>query len=229
MFGTVLALLVGIQSGITFGQAAASPSSCGSGQLALEGSTAFAPVAEQIATEYRGTCHAAAISVSAIATFNGLNAVNSSGDVRASASSSAGHSTSSPSSASSASSISAASAAASSPAAWSNTSAPASPPAATQMAMSDGPAPSGYSALVGHPIAVIIFAMVVNRQANVFNLTTAQARGIFSGSITNWQQVGGANMPVRIVSRHRRVGHAGGPLTPRCSAATSPPSRRTTA
>ena len=157
-FGTVLALLVGVQAGITFGQGPSVPSSCATGRLVLEGSTAFAPVAREISQAYTGTCPGASISVSAIATFNGLNAVNNAG--------AAGRRT-----------------------------------GQQQIAMSDGPAPNGYSALIGHPAAVIIFAVVVNKQANVFNLTVPQVRGIFSGAITNWQQVGGADLPVRIVAR----------------------------
>jgi phosphate transport system substrate-binding protein len=157
-FGTVLALLVGVQAGITFGQAPSLPSSCATGRLVLEGSTAFAPAAQEISQAYTSTCTGASISVSAIATFNGLNAVNSSNT--------AGHQT-----------------------------------APQQIAMSDGPAPDGYPALVGHPVAVIIFAVVVNKQANVFNLTVPEVRGIFAGTITNWRQVGGADLPVRIVAR----------------------------
>ncbi|MBO0820273.1 MAG: substrate-binding domain-containing protein [Nocardiopsaceae bacterium] len=75
------------------------------------------------------------------------------------------------------------------------------PGTASQIAMSDGPAPKGYPALVGHPVAVIIFGVVVNKDTNVYNLTTQQIRGIFAGTITNWRQVGGANLPVRIVAR----------------------------
>jgi phosphate transport system substrate-binding protein len=166
-FGSVLLLLVGIQAGITFGQTPAMPSGCGSGQLALEGSTAFAPTAQEIGAAYTAVCRGAAVSVSAIATFNGLNAV-ATGD-------SAGHS---------------------------QTAAKATRPGiATQIAMSDGPAPAGYPMLVGHPVAVILFAVVVNKQANVFNLTAAQLRDIFLGTITNWNQVNGADLPIRIVAR----------------------------
>lgn len=157
VFGATLVLLAGIQGGITFSQGDVMPSACGAGQLTLEGSTAFAPVARQIGEEYTSMCHAAAISVNGIATFNGLNALNSAGNSRQRAS--------------------------------------------TQIAMSDGPAPSGYPTLIGHPVAVIIFAVVVNRQADVFNLTVADLRGIFSGTITNWRQVNGADLPIRIVSR----------------------------
>ena len=48
---------------------------------------------------------------------------------------------------------------------------------------------------------MIIFAVVVNRQAGVFNLTGNQLRGIFSGTIKNWRQVNGANLPIKIVAR----------------------------
>src|ERR1700722_637916 len=69
-FGSVLLLLVGVQAGFTFGQAAAAPAYCASGRLTLEGSTAFAPTAQAIGSAYASACHGAAISVSAIATFN---------------------------------------------------------------------------------------------------------------------------------------------------------------
>lgn len=157
-FGTLLALLVGIQAGITGGQGPLTPSSCGTGRLVLEGSTAFAPAATQVGGAYTTMCRGASISVAAIATFNGLNAVNSSGTEK-------------------------------------------DGPAAAQIAMSDGPAPTGYPALVGHPIAVIIFGMVLNKDTGVFNLTTQEVRDIFLGTITNWRQVGGANLPIRIVAR----------------------------
>ena len=157
-FGAVLALLVGIQAGVSGGQQPPTASSCGTGRLILEGSTAFAPVAKQIGGAYSEACHGATIPVGAIGTFNGLNAVNNSRAAKAGS-------------------------------------------GAAQIAMSDGPAPSGYPALVGHPVAVIIFGVVLNKDAGVFNLTTQQIRDIFLGTITNWRQIGGANLPIRIVAR----------------------------
>jgi len=165
-FGGAVALLLGLQAGVTFSQAAELPAFCQAGRLTLEGSTAFAPVAEQIGRAYSGACPGAVISVTAISTFNGLNALNSAGSSRAGSKRAA----------------------------------------TTQLAMSDGPAPGGYPALVGHPVAVIIFAIVVNKQAGVFNLTTAQLRGMFAGTITNWKQVGGADLPVRLVGRTSESG-----------------------
>jgi len=162
-FGCVLLLLVGVQAGFTFGQSPSQPSYCAGGRLALEGSTAFAPTAGKIGSAYTSACRGASISVSATATFNGLNAVQESGSAAEQAS-----------------------------AATSGT---------TQVAMSDGPAPAGYPSLVPHAIAVIIFAAVVNRDTNVFSLTTGQLKGVFDGTVTNWKQVGGADLPVKIVAR----------------------------
>ena len=74
-------------------------------------------------------------------------------------------------------------------------------PGTEQLAMSDGPVPAGYPTLSGHPVAVILFAVVVNKGTHVFNLTTAQLRGIWLGTITNWKQLGGPDRPISIVAR----------------------------
>jgi phosphate transport system substrate-binding protein len=197
-FGSVLLLLVGIQAGFTFGQASAAPSYCASGRLVLEGSTAFAPTAQEIGSAYTAACHGAAISVSAIATFNGLNAV---ADANA---------TSEPSTDESGAGQSGAGQSGTGQANADGTGAgqPSSGGTATalaagteQIAMSDGPAPVGYPTLVGHPVAVMLFAVVVNKQLDIYNLTTTQLRDIWLGKITNWGQAGGPNLPVRIVAR----------------------------
>jgi phosphate transport system substrate-binding protein len=138
------------------------PTYCATGQLNLSGSTAFAPAAKAIASAYTSVCPGASISVSPIATFNGLNAVVAQ--------------------------------------AGAETSGPADP-GPEEMAMSDGPVPQGYSALTGNPVAVILFAVVVNSETGIYNLTVAQLRGIFLGKITNWKQVGGPNLTIKIVAR----------------------------
>lgn len=162
VFGSVLLLLVGIQAGITFSQSPALPSYCAGGRLTLSGSTAFAPTAQEIASSYAAACHGAAISVSAIATFNGLNAVAAEGEQ--------------------------------------GRSSPADPPGG-QMAMSDGQAPAGYPTLKGNPVAVIVFAVVLNKGIGIYNLTAVQLRDIWLGTVTNWKQLGGSDLPIRIVAR----------------------------
>ena len=94
-----------------------------------------------------------------------------------------------------------------------------------EIAMSDGPAPAGgtYRSLVGTPVGVIIFTVVVNQQTRVYNLTTGELRKIFTGAITYWSQrpIGGPDLPVSIVSRHPGSGsrrafdqYVLGPATP---------------
>ena len=74
--------------------------------------------------------------------------------------------------------------------------------AETMIAMSDGPAPPDYPALISSPVGLIIFTLVVNSRTGVFKLTTAQLRQIFSGTISNWQQLDGPNLPISIISRY---------------------------
>ncbi|TCC47748.1 hypothetical protein E0H75_23660 [Kribbella capetownensis] len=50
-------------------------------------------------------------------------------------------------------------------------------------------------------MAVVVFAVVINRSAAVTSLTTAQLRAIYNGQITNWKDVGGKDLPIRMVSR----------------------------
>lgn len=66
---------------------------------------------------------------------------------------------------------------------------------------SDTLAGAGQTDLVDHQVNVAIFGVIVNFQADVKNLTTAQIQGICNGTYTNWNQVGGANLPIVVVSR----------------------------
>jgi phosphate transport system substrate-binding protein len=50
-------------------------------------------------------------------------------------------------------------------------------------------------------IAVDGLAIIVNPQNPVDNLTLNQVRGIFTGNINNWNQVGGPNQQINIVNR----------------------------
>ena len=68
------------------------------------------------------------------------------------------------------------------------------------IAMSDGPAEDAPN-LRGEPVAVVVFAVMLNRAADVTALSTTQLREIYSGKITNWKQVGGRDLPIRMVSR----------------------------
>jgi len=52
-----------------------------------------------------------------------------------------------------------------------------------------------------NPVAVDGVALVVHPDNPVSDLSLAQAQALFSGNIDNWSLVGGAEMPVEIVSR----------------------------
>jgi len=54
---------------------------------------------------------------------------------------------------------------------------------------------------VEHVVALDALAVVVHPKNNVSKLTTEQVKDIFTGKITNWSQVGGANRKIVLVSR----------------------------
>lgn len=68
------------------------------------------------------------------------------------------------------------------------------------LAYSDLPS-SGRSGLVDYQVAALMFAVVVNSDTGVTNLTTAQLQAIYTGRVTNWSQVGGSNESVVILTQ----------------------------
>jgi phosphate transport system substrate-binding protein len=72
---------------------------------------------------------------------------------------------------------------------------------------SDIPAdPKKYPDLADHQVCVIGFAVIANPGANVKDLKKSQLADIFSGKITNWKEVGGADQKIVIVNRPRTSG-----------------------
>ncbi|ANK59987.1 phosphate ABC transporter substrate-binding protein PstS family protein [Loigolactobacillus backii] len=55
--------------------------------------------------------------------------------------------------------------------------------------------------LVDHRVAVVGITPVVNKKVGVTNLSFAQLKAIFTGQVTNWQQLGGADLPIVLVNR----------------------------
>ena len=60
--------------------------------------------------------------------------------------------------------------------------------------------------LLPRPIAFLLFTLVVNKDAGVQDLTLAQVKDVFAGRVSNWSQVGGRDLPVRIVDREGSSG-----------------------
>ena len=61
--------------------------------------------------------------------------------------------------------------------------------------------PDETPGLTQHVVALDGIAFVVNTQNPVTALTREQARSIFTGDITNWSAVGGADRPIVVVNR----------------------------
>ncbi|WP_238882513.1 phosphate ABC transporter substrate-binding protein [Clostridium sp. YIM B02551] len=61
--------------------------------------------------------------------------------------------------------------------------------------------PEDAKALVDHKVVAQGFAVVVNKNLNVTNLTKKQIQDIFAGTIKNWKEVGGPDKEIIIVHR----------------------------
>lgn len=74
------------------------------------------------------------------------------------------------------------------------------------VAFSDGPKPSDMPELRENRVAMSVFALVVNDDVGLKNLSTADVRRLYRGQITDWRQLGGHDLPVRLVSRDANSG-----------------------
>jgi len=75
-----------------------------------------------------------------------------------------------------------------------------------RIAFTDGPADGSHPQVLPRPVAYSLFTLVVNRDAGVRTLTLQQVRALYAEQITNWSEVGGADLPVHLVDRHRGSG-----------------------
>ncbi|WP_106248512.1 substrate-binding domain-containing protein [Allonocardiopsis opalescens] len=77
------------------------------------------------------------------------------------------------------------------------------------VAFSDGAKPDGLPMLVERPVAFMLFTPVVNAEAGVRELSLEQLRDVFTGEYGNWEELGGADVPVRLVGRYADSGTRG--------------------
>ncbi|MFJ4831964.1 substrate-binding domain-containing protein [Streptomyces sp. NPDC088747] len=68
------------------------------------------------------------------------------------------------------------------------------------LAFSDGLKTADFPQLLPHPIASTLYTFVVNDRTGIRDLSSAQIRDLYDGVISNWQQVGGNDHPVRLVN-----------------------------
>ncbi|GGJ49563.1 substrate-binding domain-containing protein [Streptomyces brasiliensis] len=71
---------------------------------------------------------------------------------------------------------------------------------------SDGPKPPGMLRLKERSVALVVFTLVVNDNVPLKNLSTDEVKRLYRGEITNWHQLGGPDLPVRLVSRDANSG-----------------------
>ena len=68
-------------------------------------------------------------------------------------------------------------------------------------ATQDVPGFKKFDGQVAYKVAITIFTAIANPSSKVDNLTSQQLQDIFSGKITNWKEVGGADQDIVVVNR----------------------------
>jgi phosphate transport system substrate-binding protein len=77
----------------------------------------------------------------------------------------------------------------------------------TVAAMSDGEVSEATADLVPHPVAVVVYTLVVNDSVGISGLTVDQVRGIYNGTYRDWAQLrDGPSLPIRIIGRGQESG-----------------------
>lgn len=60
-----------------------------------------------------------------------------------------------------------------------------------------------------HPVAWDALALITHKSNPIANLTTEQIRAVYTGKITNWQQLGGKNDPIHLYVREGKISGVG--------------------
>jgi ABC-type phosphate transport system substrate-binding protein len=73
--------------------------------------------------------------------------------------------------------------------------------AGDQAALSDGPRGEAPNDMGRQQLVVLVYTLLINKSVGVDHLGIDQVLGIYNGRYTNWSQLGGASLPIRIVGR----------------------------
>ncbi|ABW15590.1 putative phosphate binding ABC transporter [Parafrankia sp. EAN1pec] len=147
---------------IVVGDGPPPPIGCATGRLTVNGSTAFAPVVQEIASRYESDCPDSDITVEARGSNEGALRLVEAGE--------------------------------------SEKGSPA------MIVIHDGARSQLDARLQGERVAISAFAVVVNEKVSVRSLTIEQIRRIYRGDVVNWNQVGGPDLPILLVSRDANSG-----------------------
>jgi phosphate transport system substrate-binding protein len=69
------------------------------------------------------------------------------------------------------------------------------------LAFSDGAKAGQFPRLLPRPVAFSLFTLVINKDAGVEDLSSEQVKRLYDGRIANWKDIGGLDVPVRLVER----------------------------
>ncbi|MFI1965692.1 PstS family phosphate ABC transporter substrate-binding protein [Streptomyces pathocidini] len=189
----VLVILAQVTVSLT-GKNSSAPLDCASGKVALTGSTAFAPVLREAAESYAKTCPEAEFAVETRGSAEGVRGLDRAGREGGTGAGGGGDGSSG---------------------GGGGTGARAGGGGGTgagdgsvndRLAFSDGVKADGYPRLLPRPIAFSLFTLVVSEEAGVEDLSLAQIRRLYAGDIANWKEIGGNDLPVRLVGRYSNSG-----------------------
>ncbi|BDH51855.1 hypothetical protein MTP02_28660 [Streptomyces albus] len=166
-----IALLAGL---IVTGGERPPPMGCATGSLEVTGSTAFAPVAEELAETYMEQCPGSRITVAAHGSTTGLRELAERG----------------------------AAAKDGAPALVALSDGPAPEGQETGDAGQDGGEAGEGGGLAGTRLAVSVFTLLAHADVPVRNLPLADLRRIYAGEVTDWREVGAdRSLPIVLVGR----------------------------
>jgi phosphate transport system substrate-binding protein len=71
----------------------------------------------------------------------------------------------------------------------------------SQIGSSDVSALDTQTELIDHQVAIAIFTVIVNSGVHISTIKSGDLAAIYTGKISNWSQLGGADIPITVVSR----------------------------